>query len=371
MPYDEMSPAERDLRTSALNSNSTIKILSAIQARLDASASPPQYDGAAAARSGANFLAAVRASVLHLAGAERMLNAVTTISGEQVGRDGGFALPAAWAPRVERIVFASSFLGALTPRPVASDIFRVPTDNTPPWSSSGPQAPAVAEGAQVTPTKPALGLASVSLFRRSVFVPATDEAVTWGGQAFFDYVEEVLLARVREAMEAWVVAGKGTDEPLGFLNSPGAITIAKEGSQAAGTLVKENLGKMAASVTRFADAVWVAHPRCLEQFTSLAAPIYLGAGGPAGSLLGRPVFTSEHMSDLGSAGDLALIDPAGIVFAIDGPRLATTIGFAFDQGLQSFRATVEMGAAPKLAAPVPRKNGSGTASHIVILGARS
>ena len=374
MPTYEMSDAERDLRTAALNSSSTIKILTQILTRLEAANQPPPsvLSPDESARAGASFLAAVRAAKLgQLApGMARMLNSATTLAGEQDPAAAGFALPPAWAPRVERIVFGDSVLGALRPRPVQSDILRVPTDNVPPWAASGIQAQTVAEGAQVSPSKPALGLTSIPLYRRSVFAPFSEELVHFASDAVYAYTEEVLLARIREAAEAWVVAGSGTDEPLGLLNSPGQIVVPAESGQSTGTIVAANVAKMAARITRLADAVWVAHPRALEQIGVLPAPMYLGAGGPAGSLIGRPLFTSEHMADLGSSGDLALVDPTGVVFPVDGPRLADTFEFLFDQDLHAFRCTVELGCAPKLSAPVARKNGSGTASHIVTLAAR-
>jgi HK97 family phage major capsid protein len=345
--------------------------INAMDARL---AGGPATNDRAAAEAGAGFLAKVLASRqgnLTADQAQRFYNAAATWAGEQVPADGGFAAPPAWAERIERIVFGDSFLGRLRERPVKSSIYRCPVDNTPPWSASGPQAPKVAEGAQVAPSKLSIGLSSVLLFRRSVLVPASEEMVSWGGPAFFAGVEETILARIREAMEAWVAAGTGMDEPLGFLNSTGKIEVAAESGQTAGTISAANVSKMASKVTRLADAVWVSHPRAIEQIGQLPAPIYLGSGGPAGSIFGRPLYTSEHMNDLGSAGDLALVDPNGIVFAVDGPRLANTFAFSFDQNLHSFRCTVEMGSAPKLATPVARKNGSGTASHIVTLAARS
>jgi HK97 family phage major capsid protein len=378
MPYDQqMTDAERNLQTLALNSNAQIKLLTAMRAaQVAASTKPPSSIFAGpndAATAGAQFLSALRATKLRQAtpAQHQLLNSVSTWAGEQVGADGGFALPAAWAPRIERVVFADSVLGALRPRPVASDIFRVPTSSTPPWAGTGIQAPRVAEGAQVSPTKAPIGMASVPLYRRSVLAPFSEEIVHFASEAVFAFTEEELLARVREAAEAWVVAGTGANEPVGILSAPGRIEVAGEAGQTAGAIVAANVAKMAARVTRIADAFWVSHPRALEQIATLPAPMYLGAGGPAGSLLGRPLYTSEHMQDLGSAGDLALIDPAGVVFPVDGPRLADTFEFLFDQDLHAFRATFELGCAPKLSAPVARKNGSGTASHIVTLGARS
>jgi hypothetical protein len=61
----------------------------------------------------------------------------------------------------------------------------------------------------------------------------------------------------------------------------------------------------------------------------------------------------------------------GIISAIQGPRAISTLIFAFDQNLQSFRASVRIGSVPVLAAPVARRTGSDTVSHIVLLAVRS
>jgi HK97 family phage major capsid protein len=128
----------------------------------------------------------------------------------------------------------------------------------------------------------------------------------------------------------------------------------------------------------FERAFWCIHSAVLPQLWTMVlgtTPIMLPdfTKSPFGTVLGRPVYVSEYASAYNSVGDLALIDPAGLGVAIraEGIQTAATIGFAFDQGLQSFRVTMRIGVTPLLSAAVARKNGNDTMSHIVALGVRS
>jgi hypothetical protein len=82
---------------------------------------------------------------------------------------------------------------------------------------------------------------------------------------------------------------------------------------------------------------------------------------------------SEYCMDLTDAsagtGEILLINPDGYALAVksEGVQTATTIGFAFDQGLQSFRATMRVGGTPLLSAAIARANGTETLSDFVKL----
>jgi HK97 family phage major capsid protein len=108
--------------------------------------------------------------------------------------------------------------------------------------------------------------------------------------------------------------GLGGAEPLGVMNSPCLITIAKETGQATGTIMTENIDKIAQRVWRYSSrAVWLANDDCLLQLQGLTRSV--GVGGTTVNYLtyndagearlnGRPIFFSEFCSALGTAGDL-------------------------------------------------------------------
>jgi HK97 family phage major capsid protein len=115
-----------------------------------------------------------------------------------------------------------------------------------------------------------------------------------------------------------LIRGVGAGVPSGFLGSPALITITKEVGQPAATILFENLIKM---VARFygSNGVWLCNKNCLPSLASLSLsvgvggiPVWLPANGISGqlssTLFGMPVIFNEHMSTLGTVGDIALCD---------------------------------------------------------------
>lgn len=115
--------------------------------------------------------------------------------------------------------------------------------------------------------------------------------------------------------------GTGVGEFLGILtaldsNSVGpTISVAKETSQAAATIVFENVTKMRAQCWGYQNAVWLANHDCYPQLASLKLDI--GIAGTAmytpslredrpDMLNGRPIFYTEYAKTVGTQGDLIL-----------------------------------------------------------------
>ena len=61
------------------------------------------------------------------------------------------------------------------------------------------------------------------------------------------------------------IAGTGNGEPLGILNSPCKISVAKEGSQVADTINGLNIVKMRKRCWRYGQAIWLANHDTYEQ----------------------------------------------------------------------------------------------------------
>ncbi len=115
--------------------------------------------------------------------------------------------------------------------------------------------------------------------------------------------------------------GTGAGQPLGILKAPAKVTIAKEQGQAAATIVMNNLTKMWAALDERSEenSVWMCNRNAIPQLIALNAPIgtagalvFMPPGGlsgtPYGSLLGRPVMTTEYNETLGTEGDIVLVD---------------------------------------------------------------
>jgi HK97 family phage major capsid protein len=110
------------------------------------------------------------------------------------------------------------------------------------------------------------------------------------------------------------LSGNGNGEFLGVLNAPCTVSVAKETNQAAVSIVKENIDKMAARCWRYGSAVYLANHTTRPQLRSLSqavgtggAPVpYFTQVGDQEYLDGRPIFFTEHCEAVGTVGDLVL-----------------------------------------------------------------
>ena len=133
--------------------------------------------------------------------------------------------------------------------------------------------------------------------------------------------EQLTQAMIRGAgwfLDYAFLRGSGAGQPLGVLNDPALVTVAKETGQAASTIVYSNLTKMFARLhpASVSNSVWVANSTSIPQL--LALSVSVGDGGshiPVLSdatgdftMLTRPVIFTEKLQTLGTTGDILLCD---------------------------------------------------------------
>jgi len=184
-----------------------------------------------------------------------------------------------------------------------------------------------------------------------------------------------------------LIRGSGVGMPLGVLNSPALVTVAKEAGQDADTVLFENIQKMWSRMyaPSRANAVWFINQEVETQLDAMSigigaagVPVYLPPGGisetPYARLKGRPVVPIETCSALGDAGDIILADMSQYLYAEDsaGVQGATSIHLHFDYGETALRWTLFNDGQPWWnAALTPYKATAGqTLSPFVTLAAR-
>jgi HK97 family phage major capsid protein len=205
---------------------------------------------------------------------------------------------------------------------------------------------------QSTSSKPKLGKIALRLKKMTALGYASEEFVKWSPVSLGSW----LLPRFGEAI-GWkedlvFINGKGGGQPLGILNSPAAVEVAKEGSQAANTLVLANTTKMFARLRarRSGSIAWLMSQTVFPQLPLLNVAV--GTGGSAvfvnsatgalsQSLWGHPIQYSEKVPVLGDAKDVSLVDISDYIVADDqsGPSVAQSIHLKFDYGQTAFRIT--------------------------------
>lgn len=340
-----------------------------------------EYDNAF--KSQADFMGSVRAAALGAVDPRLSLrNAASTFGQEGVNTDGGFAVPSEMHREILGHVEGDDSLLALVTRvKTSSNRLDVPVDGLAPHNETeGIKATWEAEGAAINPSKPKLGALSITLNRLSTLVPLSDELLEDGvGLASWlpRKVGELFTARINEA----IVRGSGVGRPLGLLESPALVTIAKETSQG-NTIELQNILKMFAAMPAASQKrmVWIVTPMALLQLGNLVltdggSPGLFWPqgvlGAPGNTLLGRPIIVSEAASPVGTTGDIIAWDPTQYLVAekVSGVRADTSIHCYFDQHLTAFRFSVRLGGQCTWLAPVSRAAG-GTMSPVVTLATR-
>lgn len=328
---------------------------------------------------------------------QRLTNAaVTTYGSEGVGADGGFAVPPEWRSQIMDLVMGEDALLSKTDQQVASsNSITFPVDETTAWQTTGGiLAYWDSEASTMTQSKPLLKDVTIKLGRVTCLVPVTEELLE-DAPAMGNYVATKAGEKISFKINDAIVNGTGVGQPLGILNAPATVSVAKETSQTATTFKAENAVKMMARLpsASFSRAVWLINqdvlPEILKAGFAITTPsgtaagagaLYLAPGqlsgglqaAPYGLLLGRPIVVTEACATLGTVGDVILADLSKYltVTKSGGVRSDVSMHLWFDQNTTAFRFVMRMNGQPWLSAPITRKNGTNTLSHFVTAATR-
>ena len=311
--------------------------------------------------------------------------APSNFSNEASGQDGGFLVPPQFSQEIFKLSLGEDSLLPLTDNvEISGNSMAFPKDETTPWGTNGIRAYWQGEAATAIPTKPVLGLATLRLKKLMALVPTTDELLD-DANALTSYLPQKVALSIRWKANESILFGAGNGVPIGCLNGSAVVTVAKESGQATQTLVTQNLAKMIARLPpgSFTNAVWIVNNDVLPALFTLTLgnyPIYLPIGqsvggiqlSPYGTLLGRPVFVSQHANTFSSQGDVILADLSyyQTITKAGGMQTATSMHLYFDADLTAFRTTFRMDGQSKITSPISPAKGNNTLSPYIQLGAR-
>lgn len=297
----------------------------------------------------------------------------------------GFALPSAFRAEIWDLVTEDpfDFFNMADGEPTSSESIELAADESTPWGASGVVAKWRADKSKMEASGIDEEGRTVKLNELYAFVLASENLL-----ADRPRLQNRLTTKAAEALR-WELnrvgmRGEGVGQPLGFLNSKALITVAKEGSQAADTLLVTNIVKMYSRMlpSSLGRAVWFANPDILPALLTLTIgdrPVYMPPSGlasaPFGTILGRPVIFTEHAGTIGDMGDISFVDPRGYFMPrrSSSPQFAESMHLYFDQGVRAFRWTIRVGGQPYLSKPVspPAQTNAETRSHFVTLAERA
>jgi len=174
----------------------------------------------------------------------------------------------------------------------------------------------VAEAGTVSPARPKFRQIKMNVHKLMGLCYATDELLS-DAPALQNIVEQGFAEEFSFMIDDAIFRGDGAGKPLGLLNHPATVVVAKEGSQSAAGIIKENIIKMRARLwaKSRANSVWFINQDCEPQLNLLTLGdlgVYFPAGSfvnqPEDRLFGRPVIPIEHAETMGTKGDISLFD---------------------------------------------------------------
>jgi HK97 family phage major capsid protein len=306
--------------------------------------------------------------------------ALNSAAHREAGQD-GYLVPAEYRDRIwERMEAGDGLINEIDVEPTSANAVNDTVDESTQWGSTGIKAFWRSEGQAMARTRQNVKPRSIVLHELYAFCEATDELLEDAPRLearLTDKSAQAINYRLDEA----IFEGDGNGKPLGFMNAPCLVTVAKESSQSAAGVVALNIANMFSRL--LAEAVsgsgWWINSDVIPQLMTMTLgdmPIWTPPStgfqnAPGGVLFGRPVRFSRHNKTMGTKGDIVLMNPKGYYGLRKGEiKSASSIHLYFDFGATAFRHTFRFGGQPHLSAAVSPKNGSATQSHFVTLATR-
>ena len=124
-------------------------------------------------------------------------------------------------------------------------------------------------------------------------------------------LRSMLASALANYLDYYCIQGNGVGQPLGILNAPALVTVARD--TASNFKPADAANMYARFYGRPRNAVWMVHPTVLPQLMLFATgntPVWMPdmREGVAGTLLGLPVIVTENVKPLGQTGDVLLVD---------------------------------------------------------------
>jgi HK97 family phage major capsid protein len=303
--------------------------------------------------------------------------------------DGGFLIPEVFSTNLITSIYEGSIFWPLCETDVRSGTgplggIRVPgIDETSRADGSrfgGAASAWAAEDGQISASKPRFKSIEFKPHKLLGFVFGTNELIA-DAPLFDSHVRRALVAELSFKIDTAIVSGSGAGLPLGMLNSPALITVAKDTGQAAGTITASNLSGMWKRLPGPSrkNAVWLVHEDVTEQLDGLVAlgqlnPALYQPAGTNGSrvalLKGAPMIDAEQCQPVGTPGDIILADLTQYLVIVAAPKIALSAHFHFDQDESVFRFALRVDGKGVYSSPITPFNGSTTRSPFVAIAQR-
>jgi len=300
--------------------------------------------------------------------------------------DGGFLIPEILRAELLRVALENSIVRSRA-RVIPMDSLTVPfpmVDSTSNVSSvyGGVTGYWTEEGATLTESQPRFGRIELKANKLVLYTEVPDELLRDARPSMEAFINDIFPEAIAWFEDVAFIVGGGVGEPLGFLNSPAAISVTRSTTTAGNNVEWVDIAGMYARMLpqSLNRAVWVISPDVMPSLLTATLPgggpiiVSTGGGFPDGtnapqlSLLGRPIVVSEKARAVGTAGDINFVD---FGFYLIGDRQAMSArqseDFRFSSDVTAFRVIERLDGRPWLASAITPQNGGATLSPFVKL----
>ena len=321
----------------------------------------------------------------------RVKNHYKTIQGmsEQVGMDGGFTVMPEFNNQIIDRVYANDLWARTDNYTVTGNnmtfLANAETSRATGSRHGGLRGYWIAEGQSITSSKPTLREVSLKLVKLGVVCYLTQELIDDTGSALEQYVSRKASEEFNFLIGDSLISGTGVGQPLGVLNAPSLVSVAKETGQAAATLVSENILKMYARffAPNLGSMSWYHNQDIGSQLNTMSLAVGTGgqltytppgglSGSPYAALMGRPLQPTEFSSTLGTQGDIIAADLGQMLSISKGgvaQAVSTHIEFLTDQ--LAVRFVMRLNARPWETSAITAFHGTATQSSFITLDTRA
>ncbi|MGB8274122.1 MAG: phage major capsid protein, partial [Alphaproteobacteria bacterium] len=171
--------------------------------------------------------------------------AATTYSSESSGGDGGWLVPPEFADTLwQKVSGDGSLIDRCAPFTTSRNSLSFPKDETTPWdNSAGVTVFWESEGGAGTEAKAKFEISTARLNKLMALVKVTEELLE-DASGLDSYLRFWVPVKMQSRINTAIIRGNGVGKPHGILASSSLISVSKETSQDAATIIYPNVNNM-------------------------------------------------------------------------------------------------------------------------------
>jgi HK97 family phage major capsid protein len=199
---------------------------------------------------------------------EKQITKAAQGMGEALGSDGGHMVPPVFSMDIFERVYANDLLSRTDQYTTAGDsmsfLANAETSRVDGSRYGGARSYWLDEGSTITKSKPTFRRFLLRLHKLATLAAVTEELLADSAISLEQYLVRTFSQEIAFQVGAALYRGSGSGKPLGLINLPCLITVAKETGQAATTIVTENIVNMFSRLWAGSMAPVVWRPTCLR-----------------------------------------------------------------------------------------------------------